>query len=289
MDGTQTTDAPPVEDQLKAFGQQAGALVVGIASVDDVNRYAPKGHRPDDMLRGCRSIVVVGTTVTSKGTWKSPNARVHSAMAYNRATNIVIAQQIVAHIEREHDYASLLCPPGSAGGRHPYISLKLLGEMAGLGTRSLAANIVLNETYGLLYFGAALTTMPLKADGPLDKPVCPHPSCIKLAKLRDGLLPCLDACPTCLSGELEGDTIKWMEYDQTHCLPRAQTTAMAAFQKLLLAAMDETDPQKRKMILFGQHFSRAVATMGYSAELVGQCFECVRKCPVGSEYRTRIN
>jgi ferredoxin len=280
-------DTPLIEDQIKAFGRQAGALVVGIASVEDIARYAPKGHRPTDLMRGCRSIVVVGTGMTSNGTWRSENARAHASIAYNRATNIVLAQHIVSHIEREHEYAAMLCPPGSAGGRHPYISLKLLGEMAGLGTRSMAANIVLNETYGLLYFGAALTTMPLKADGPLDKPVCPHPSCAKLWK-RKGLLPCLDACPTCLSGELEGKIIKWMEYDQTRCLPRAQTTAMAAFQKLLFEAMNETDPQKRKMILFGQHFSRAVATLGYSAELVGQCFECVRKCPVGIAYRSRV-
>ena len=103
-----------------------------------------------------------------------------------------------------------------------------------------------------------------------------------------GLLPCLDACPTCLSGELEGDQIKWMEYDQNHCLPRAQTTALDAFQKLLFEAMSEEDPNKRKMILFGQHFSRATASLGYSAEIVGQCFECIRRCPVGRRSRAGL-
>ena len=276
-----------VEDEIKSHGCELGAFVVGIASVDDVNRRAPKGHRPNDLMRGARSVVVVGHGVTSAGSWRAEDARAHASIAYNRTTNIVIAQQIVWHIEKKYGYAAMLCPPGSANGRHPYISLKLLAEMAGLGTRSMAAGILLNETYGLLYFGAALTTMPLKADGPLEKPVCPHPSCVKLWDAK-GVLPCLDACPTCLAGELEDRGIKWMEYNQSYCLPRAQTTAMGAFQKLLLEAINEPVPEKRKMILFGNHFSRAVTSMGYSAEVVGQCFECVRKCPVGRASRQSL-
>jgi len=282
-----TASEARVEDQIKEQARQFGAWVVGIASAEDVNRYAPKGHRPEDLLKGAKSVIVVGIGVTSAGGWRTGRAREQASVGYNRAESPAVAQRIVGLIERNYGYYAILCPPGSANGRNPYLSLKLLAEMAGLGTRSMAAGIVLNQTYGLLYFGAAVTTMPLAADGPLETPVCPHSSCVKLWD-RKATLPCLDSCPTCLSGELEGDAIKWMDYNQSHCLPRAQTTGMGSFQKLLLDAMDEPDARKRKMIVYGSHFSRAAASLAYSVEIVAQCFECVRRCPVGRDTRARL-
>ena len=276
-----------VEDEIKEQGRKYGAWVVGIASGEEVNRYAPKGHRPEDMLKGARSVVVVGIGVTSAGAWRAGRARVQASVGYNRASSPSVAQRIAQFIEEKYGYYAMLCPPGMSDGRNPYISMKLLAEMAGLGTRSMAAGMLLNETHGLLYFGAAVTTMPLTADGPLDKPVCPHPSCVKLWD-RKGTVPCLDACPTCLTGELEGDAIKWMEYNQSHCLPRAQTTGMGSFQKFLLDAMDEPDPEKRKMIIYGSHFSRIASSLAYSTELVAQCFECVRRCPVDRTSRPKL-
>lgn len=273
-----------VEDEIKKQGSKYGetffgTTVVGIASVDDVNRYAPKGHRPDDMLKGAKSVVVVGIGLTSAGAWHAGQPRAQASVCYNRMAAPSVAQHIVRLIEENYGYYALSCPPGLANGRQPYVSLKLLAEMAGLGTRSMAGGILLNETHGLLYYGAALTTMPLAADGPLEKPVCPHPSCVKLWDLKRAL-PCLDACPTCLSGELEGDSIKWMEYNQSYCLPRAQTTGMGALQTLLLEAMDEPDAKKRKMMIWGNHFYRIANSIATSTEVVGQCFECIRKCPI---------
>jgi hypothetical protein len=71
-----------------------------------------------------------------------------------------------------------------------------------------------------------------------------------------------------------------MEYRQDRCYPRAQTTAMDAFQKLLLEAVDETDRERRKTLLFGSHFTRAVRGLAYSSELSAQCFNCLRRCPI---------
>jgi hypothetical protein len=142
-----------VEDQIKEQARQFGAWVVGVASAEDVNRYAPKGHRPEDLLKGAKSVIVVGIGVTSAGGWRTGRAREQASVGYNRAESPAVAQRIVGLIERNYGYYAILCPPGSANGRNPYLSLKLLAEMAGLGTRSMAAGIVLNQTYGLLYFG----------------------------------------------------------------------------------------------------------------------------------------
>ena len=38
------------EEEIKQLALQRGAGLVGIASVTDIDRYAPPGHRPDDIL-----------------------------------------------------------------------------------------------------------------------------------------------------------------------------------------------------------------------------------------------
>jgi hypothetical protein len=276
-----------VEEEIKEQALRFGALAAGIASVEDVNQYAPKGHRPDDLLRGARSIVVIGCGLTSTGAWRAGSARSQATIGFHRPQPIGIALQIVGLIEKQYGHYAMLCPPGTVAGRYPYASLKLLAEMAGLGTRSMAAGTILHETYGLLYFGAAITTMPLAGDGMLKKSPCPHSSCVKIWEKRR-TVPCLEACPTCLAGELEGGSIKWMEYNQNYCLPRAQTTAMGSFQKMLLDVVNQADAEKRKMMIYGSHFSRAISSLANSTEVSGQCFECVRRCPIGRSFRTRL-
>ncbi|MAF85982.1 MAG: hypothetical protein CL875_05875 [Dehalococcoidales bacterium] len=67
------------EEELKQLGIQRGADQVGIASVADINRYAPRGHRPDDILIGAKSVVVLAGHVTLQGAWRSPDYRTHHA------------------------------------------------------------------------------------------------------------------------------------------------------------------------------------------------------------------
>lgn len=275
------------EQEIKAEVLRAGAVAAGIASVEMVNRYAPPGHRPDDILCGAKSVVVVAGGQPTGGAWRAGRARVQASVGYNRSFAGGVALRVAHFIEERYRYRAMPCPSSLEAGHYPYVSLKLLAELAGLGTRSLAGGVILNATYGLLYFGAVLTTLPLEADGPLEQPVCPHPSCRKLWE-RKGSTPCLEACPTCLSGELAEGRIRWMEYRQEKCFPRAQTTAMDAFQKLLLEAIGEPDGEKRKMIVLGSHFTRAVRSVAYSTELSAQCFECLRRCPVGRERRRRL-
>lgn len=272
------------EESIKQFALQRGATAVGIADAAEVARYAPPGHRPADLLRGARSVVVVAGGQPSAGAWRAGTARAQASIGYNRSVAGTVAYQLTSYIEREFGYYAMLCPSSLEAGHYPYASLKLLAELAGLGTRSLAAGIILHPEYGLLYYGATLTTLPLQADGPLEEPVCPHPSCWRAWQKR-GSTPCLDACPTCLSGELEEGRIGRMEYRQDRCFPRAQTTAMDILQKMLQEAMGEADEERRKTILFGSHFTRALRSVAYSTELSAQCFECLRHCPVGSPRR----
>jgi hypothetical protein len=268
-----------VVNEIKEKAQSLGARAAGIASVDDINQFAPPGHRPNDMLKGAKSVVVLGGNEPTGGAWRTGSNRVLGSIGYNRSQVASVARKMAYYIEDRFEYYAIPIPSGDKAGHYPYISLKLCAEMAGLGTRSMAAGILLNSQYGLLYFNAAITTMPLPGDGPLNEPVCPHASCVRLWDKKK-TTPCLSSCPDCLSGEIKTGKIKWMEFRQDCCYPRAQTTAMDVFQKLLLEAVEEPEPAKRKAILFGSHFTRTVRSIAYSSELSAQCFNCLKRCPV---------
>ena len=265
--------------KIKEKALSMGAKAVGIASVEDINRFAPPGHRPDDILRDAKSVVVLGGGEPTLGAWRAGTNRVLGSIGYNRSQLASAARQLAYHIEDRFQYYAIPIPTGDWIGHYPYMSLKLCAEMAGLGTRSMAAGILLNAQYGLLYFNGVITSMPLPKDPPLEKPLCPHESCVRLWGKRQ-TTPCLSACPDCLSGEIKEGKIHWMEYRQDCCYPRAQTTAMDAFRKLLLEAVNETDRERRKAILFGSHFNRAVRSIAYSSELSAQCFNCLKRCPI---------
>lgn len=48
-----------------------GARAVGIAAVDSINRFAPSGYRPDDILQGALSVIVPGGNEPTAGAWRS--------------------------------------------------------------------------------------------------------------------------------------------------------------------------------------------------------------------------
>ena len=162
--------------EIKEKALSLGARAAGVASVDEINRFAPAGHRPDDLLRGARSVVVLGGGEPTAGAWRSKFNRVLGSIGYNRNQLASSARQLAHFLEDRYGCFAIPLPTGDWVGHYPYISLKLCAELAGLGTRSMAAGILLNPTYGLLYFNAVITTMPLQGDGALSESVCPHKS-----------------------------------------------------------------------------------------------------------------
>lgn len=271
------------EEEIKQFALQRGAELAGIASVTDINEYAPAGHRPDDFLKGAKSVIVMAGRSTTRGGWRSPDYRspVANLDFFRIRGGIVLA--IAKHIESQYGYYAVAETPPPTGF-NASLSLKLCAEMAGLGTRTLAGGVLMNRELGVFNLAAVITTMPLKADSPAQELVCPHPSCVKRWQ-KERTTPCLEVCPECLSGELEDGRIKWMRYDRRICSTRAQTLSPVSYQRLLLEAVNEPDPGRRKSILLGSFARNAMqaVTIGPS---VSQCGECFRYCPIDLQART---
>jgi epoxyqueuosine reductase QueG len=188
------------------------------------------------------------------------------------------------HIEQALGHDAIQAPSLPVHGHEPPMSMMLAAELAGLGTRSLAAHIILNPEYGLLYYAALITTLPLAPDPPLAEPACPHPGCAAMYR-RLGTTPCLRVCPACLSGSVRDGRIEASTYDRERCHSRAQTYGIGSFQKALLQIVNEDDAGRRRTLIQSDFFTKSLQAVGFYRDSIAQCFECMRVCPVGRKHR----
>ena len=265
-----------------------GADVVGIAPVERWNKYVPEGYRPYDLLPNAKSVIVVGARGPTAGAWKSPNPRLMEVLGLDFANDRAIAA-LTTWVEEDLRYSSIQAPGLSVAGHQPLFSYMLAAVLSGLGTRSLAANIVLNPKYGLLYYSACITTAQLEPDEMLEQDVCPAPMCVATYK-HIGKTPCMAACPAddggCIDGKIDDDgRIEEVYYNRERCVSRSMNFGPVTFQKVLADLVVEQDKDKIKSKVNSDFFSRACSGVAFYKESVAQCFECMRVCPVGRQER----
>ena len=280
-------DLSQAKQKLLAYARKSGALVTGVADAEGFHE-APEGYRPTDLLPGAKRVIVVGGSPPRAGDWLSPNPQhMETTAASDRVSSLGLR---VAHfIENHFGYYALFVPTGPDKGNQPFLSFMMAAEKAGCGSRSLAGP-VLHPEYGFMYYSVILTTLPFPPDQPLDPPACPAPECVDMWEEKS-TTPCLSICPVqnggCLGGKLENGRIVERQYDRAKCTTRVYSHWVPGFQKALEAALQETDKEKQKMILYSSLFTRSLWSITYSTISQGQCYECMRVCPVGKEYRTK--
>ena len=283
----QAHESNNIEDQtrrVKEIAIDAGIDVVGIAPVERwEEEAAPEGHRPADILPGARSVVVLGARGPTAGAWKCPDHRFMEVNGYD-FRNDVVAHIVSDFIEKEFDHYAIMAPGLSVSGHQPVISMMLAAVLAGLGTRSLAANIILNPKFGLLYYSACITTLELTADPMIEQNVCPHPMCVATYR-KIGKTPCTAACPSddggCLDGELdENGEISYSYFDRERCSSRAMNFGINSFQKAMEQIVTEDDPENQTNMINSDFFTRSCMAVSSYRESVAQCFECMRVCPI---------
>jgi hypothetical protein len=274
-----------VKEELKQMALQGGALVFGVADATAFSA-APEGYRPADILPGAKSVIVLGGAKPRAGDWKSPNYQhLELSSTNDRVTGLCLR---LAHmIERQARHYAVVVPAGVDEGQRPFLSIALAAELAGCGSRSLAGP-VLNTEHGFMYFAALVTTLALSVDGPLAEPACPASACKKMFA-ESGVTPCTAVCPIddggCLGGRIEGN--RWTErrYDRGRCMSRVYNYWGPAFQKVLEEVMQEPDLERRRMMVNSSMFTRTLWSMTYANINQGQCFECMRVCPVDEQTR----
>jgi hypothetical protein len=141
-----------------------------------------------------------------------------------------------------------------------------------------------------MYYTAVVTTLPLPADAPIESPACPASECLSMWE-RDATTPCMRTCPIddggCIGGRIEQGRVSERRYDRARCTTRVETYWIPGFQKVLGETLAESDKARQKMMLYSSLFTRTLWSMTYANISQGQCFECMRVCPVGQEHRIK--
>lgn len=277
------------KEDIFAQALKGGALVVGVATAESFAEAAgdmAECARPAELLPGARSVLVVGGAPPRAGDWACTVPGHMETMGTGDRINS-LGLKMAKYIEEHFGYYALLIPPGLNKGNRPFLSIKMAAELAGCGSPSLAGP-VLHADFGFMYYSAIVTTLPLEPDPPPERPACPAPACLD-QWVAEGTTPCMQVCPIgdggCIGGKIADGKILEREYDSARCNARVHTYWVPGFQKVLEAALEQTDKEKRKMILYGNFFTRTLWSITYAAQSQGQCLECMRVCPVGAEYR----
>ena len=266
------------------YCRRKGALAVGVADIDMLERIAPPGFGPRDLMPKVKSVIALGVGGQTQGAWSLPS----KALGYFGSTETrgySIAYGCAFYIENKFGKRSVYCPPdmdSESGPRVPLQSLKLHAELAGIGARSLAGDILLHPEFGYMYFASLFTELELPPDAPMTENPCPAPSCVELHR-KTGETPCMKFCPVqCLSGEIDADgNQESMRYDMHACAEMSQQ--YETVPTLISEAIEANDATAREDALFDPDHKMLWYKMSVgSGGLLGQCFECMRACPIAN-------
>ena len=272
------------KQSIVEYCKRKGALAVGVANLSAVERICPPGHRPSDIMPRVRSVISLGVGGQTQGAWSVPA----KALGYFGSTEnhaYKISYGLAFFIESRFGVRSVYCPPDmdpEAGPRVPLQSLKVHAELAGIGARSLAGDILLHPDYGYMYFASVFTELDLPHDEPLAENPCPAPSCVELYR-KVGQTPCMKFCPVqCLDGELdENGKQKSMHYDMAACAEMTQQ--YEAVPATIMAALNAPAGPEREEAVFDPDKKLLWYKMSVgSGGLLAQCFECMRVCPIAT-------
>jgi len=281
----------PAVDPIQAkqaileYCRRKGALAAGVADLAAIERIAPPGHRPSDIMPRVKSVIAVGVGGQTQGAWTVPS----KALGYFGSTErraYGIAYGLAFFIENKYAHRTVYCPPDmdpEGGPRVPMQSVKLHAELAGIGARSLAGDILLHPDYGYMYFASVLTELELPPDQPLAENPCPAPSCVSMYR-SIGKTPCMKFCPVqCLSGEIdEKGKQQEMRYDMHLCAEMSQQ--YETVPSTIINAIEAGTDQDRDDALFDPDAKILWYKMAVGAgQLFAQCFECMRVCPIATK------
>ncbi len=281
-------DTVAVKAAILDLALKRGALAAGVGDPALLEDAAP-GQRPTDVLPGTKALIVLGGSAPRAGEWHSPRPELMETVGTADRMN-TLGNSIARHIETTYGYYALNVPTATDHADKAFLDFTEAAVAAGVGARSLAGP-ALHPVHGFMYLAVILTSLPLPPDTPIADPVCPAPSCVEMWD-SVGTTPCLSTCPIdaggCLGGELSGGRVVSRRYDRDRCERRVYHYWVPGYQAALERALNEDDPDRRKMVLYGSFFTRTMWSITYSNVSQGQCFECMRVCPVGSEERALL-
>jgi epoxyqueuosine reductase QueG len=252
------------KEEIREFGLQLGADVVGFASIADYK--SPRSPDPRTILPDIKSMVVLGYR-ENNGAVDSENTRISmgsrmGCMDLSLKNNYLMARHIERATRTMAAPVSFSYPLDMSRGKWGSIgdvSLRHAAVAAGLGVLG-RNNLVMNPEFGTrVIYTAILTALPLISDPPIEEDLCIHCDL------------CVKACPSgALSEEGKTDLIKCANYSQPYGLG-----GMLKYLKKFIGSSPETQKDLLKDPLL---------LSLYQAQFIGFqyiCWRCMAVCPVG--------
>jgi epoxyqueuosine reductase len=187
-------------DEIKYWVKELGADLCGIASVQRFAN-APSGFHPTDILKECKSIIVIAMRIPVSTVGSSSQAIY--TFAHTRMFDKINSITFAIAIELDKRGSGAIAVPASEpyeywddSRRHGQgiLSLKHAAVRAGLGQMG-KNTLLINDQFGnMLLLGAVLLDEELEPDL-----IATYQACIPGCRI------CLDACP---ASALDGNTIE---------------------------------------------------------------------------------
>jgi epoxyqueuosine reductase len=178
---------------VKELAHSLGADLVGVAQSKSFVE-APEGHRPEDLLQGAQSVIVMAIHLLDASLESAPNREYSITYSVvNRELDRIAFR--VASFLQDKGYRALqvpASPPYDVSRNMGDLSHRHAGHLAGLGVFG-KNSLLLSTKFGpRIRLVSVITDAPLTADKPLDLDLCKN--CDK----------CIRACP---AGALKGERI----------------------------------------------------------------------------------
>ena len=159
--------------RVKALARDLGLDLVGVAHASSFEG-APRGHRPESLLRRARSVVVMAIHVPDASFELAPSREYSAAYLVANAELNRAAFRVARFLESEGHRALQVpaSPPYDYERNMGDLSHRHAGQLAGIGVIG-KSNLLLSERFGpRMRLVSVVTDAPLEADEPLEIDLC---------------------------------------------------------------------------------------------------------------------
>lgn len=176
--------------QVKKFCLESGADQVGIARSDSFTD-APSGHRPEDLLRGAKSVIVMAIRLLDAALENAPSREYSINYAVVNRELDRIAWKVGRSLQERGFRAVQIpaSPPSNLTEDMGDLSHRHAGDLAGLGVIGRNSLLISKRFGPRIRLVSVVTDAELNADEPVDLRLC------------HGCRACVKACPAGAIGE----------------------------------------------------------------------------------------
>ncbi len=261
-------------EQVKQFTFNAGADIVGVVSVEHLEKITPTDQKPLKLLETGKSVIAYGIPLL-RGVVKGDTLRLKRYNVVETCrTNDEIGFKLAHYLERM-GYDSVLIHADAPvdlekKGMLGDLSLRHVAAEAGLGEIGLSTNFLCKMHGPRIYLGAVITSAELTPNNKPKEKLCRGEKC----------LLCLKACPV---GAIKENGTK----EHKPCIPMAMPFGLGKVVRHFNKILKQEDVKKQTDLIFSIDTYNLWQSILTKLGAFGGCFHCIEVCPVGKKNPSR--